>query len=51
MNRADLKLELWSGEYAQSPFIENYIPVLCCDLWEHAYILDYEDNKKVKIVK
>jgi len=43
------KLEVWSGHDAGNPLTEGKIPVLTCDVWEHAYYIDYR-NERAKYV-
>lgn len=44
------KLAVITTHDAENPLITGQFPLLCCDLWEHAYYLDYE-NKRKKFVK
>lgn len=39
-------LDIVSTSNAKNPLTENQIPLLVCDLWEHAYYIDYRNDKK-----
>lgn len=38
-------LDITSTSNAKNPLTENQIPLLVCDLWEHAYYIDYRNDK------
>ncbi|MES2854505.1 MAG: superoxide dismutase [Bdellovibrionota bacterium] len=44
------KLEIRAMEDADNPLLENSTPLLTCDVWEHAYYIDYR-NERPKFVK
>lgn len=39
------KLVIMQGPNAWNPLRENAIPLLVCDVWEHAYYLDYKNRR------
>jgi Fe-Mn family superoxide dismutase len=39
------RLEIVCSSNAESPLVEGQIPLLTCDLWEHAYYIDYRNAK------
>ena len=47
---ADGKLGLGKYSNAECPLRENKTPLLCIDVWEHAYYLDYQ-NRRADYIK
>ncbi len=39
------KIDIWQGKDAGNPITENKIPLLTCDIWEHAYYIDYRNAR------
>ena len=39
------KLSIITTSNANSPLTENLKPLLTCDVWEHAYYIDYHNNR------
>ncbi|MEF9924764.1 MAG: Fe-Mn family superoxide dismutase, partial [Muribaculaceae bacterium] len=39
------KLFITQGPNAGNPLTENLTPILCFDVWEHAYYLDYQNRR------
>ncbi|MBF8246914.1 MAG: superoxide dismutase [Rickettsia sp.] len=44
------ELKIVKTSNAENPLSENLLPVLTCDVWEHAYYIDYR-NKRNEFVK
>ena len=38
-------LDIIQTSNANNPIREGYIPILTCDVWEHAYYLDYQNKR------
>ena len=38
-------LSILQGPNAWNPLREDYIPLLTCDVWEHAYYLDFQNRR------
>ena len=49
-NKYDKSLEIITTNNADNPINKNKIPLLICDVWEHAYYIDYR-NARAKYLK
>jgi superoxide dismutase, Fe-Mn family len=38
-------LEIHQGSNADNPIRQGLVPILTCDVWEHAYYLDYQNRR------
>ena len=45
MDNESGKLEIVKTGNAGVPFTENKTPLLTCDVWEHAYYIDYRNAR------
>jgi superoxide dismutase, Fe-Mn family len=50
VQKEDGSLAIFQGQNAENPMSEGHNPVLTCDVWEHAYYLDYQ-NARAEYVK
>jgi Fe-Mn family superoxide dismutase len=39
------KLEIIKTANAETPIVKNLEPILACDVWEHAYYIDYRNRR------
>ena len=42
----DQKLEIYSTPNGENPLTEGGEAILGCDVWEHAYYIDYRNDRK-----
>jgi Fe-Mn family superoxide dismutase len=45
VKRGDGSLEIRNGADADNPLRWDQTPLLCCDVWEHAYYIDYRNER------
>jgi Fe-Mn family superoxide dismutase len=45
VKKTDGSLEIIQTTNAANPLTEELIPILTCDVWEHAYYLDYQNRR------
>jgi len=48
--RADGTLAIENSDDADNPLRSNEVPLLACDVWEHAYYIDYR-NERAKYIE
>lgn len=39
------KLSIMKTANAETPITQNVVPLIACDVWEHAYYIDYRNNR------
>lgn len=45
VEKSDGKLEIIGTSNAATPIVQNQKPLLTCDVWEHAYYIDYRNAR------
>jgi len=45
VKKSDGSLDIVQTSNATNPLTEGLIPILTCDVWEHAYYLDYQNRR------
>ena len=49
MQSKDGKLEIMKTIGAENPLMDGKKPLLTMDVWEHAYYLDYQNNRNLYV--
>lgn len=39
------KLQIYNTANQDSPYLQNHTPIICLDVWEHAYYLKYQNKR------
>jgi Fe-Mn family superoxide dismutase len=42
---SDGKLQVYSTANQDSPLMQNHLPIIGLDVWEHAYYLKYQNRR------
>lgn len=50
LQKSDGSLEIFNTSNADTPMIHDLKPLMVCDVWEHAYYLDYQ-NARAKYIE
>lgn len=50
VKETDGSLGIYKSANAKNPLVYDQKPLMCCDVWEHAYYLDYQ-NQRPKFIK